>query len=114
MAARDTKPKGAKPDKLMRDALMLALNREAEDADGRPTKKLHMIAEALVDKAAAGDVGAATFVADRVDGKPHQTAEITHIRTRASELSDDELAGIVGAGSSERTSPQAVDPSQLN
>lgn len=66
------KPTGSKPDKLMRDALILALNREATDADGRPTKKLYLIANAVVDKAAEGDVSAASFVADRVDGKATQ------------------------------------------
>jgi hypothetical protein len=77
LAARETKSRGAKPDKLMRDALVVALNREAEGADGKPTKKLALIADAIVDKAASGDVAAATFVADRVDGKAHQTAELT-------------------------------------
>jgi hypothetical protein len=57
----------------MRDALILALNREAEGSDGKPTKKLYLIADAVVDKAASGDVAAASFVADRVDGKAPQT-----------------------------------------
>jgi hypothetical protein len=71
------KPTGSKPDKLMRDALVVALNREAETADGKPTRKLNLIADAIVDKAAGGDVSAATFIADRVDGRAHQTTEIT-------------------------------------
>ena len=39
---------GRKPDKLMRDAIILALKREAEDGDGAPTQKLHLIADRLV------------------------------------------------------------------
>ena len=66
---------GAKPDKLMRDALILALNREAEDADGRPTKKLHLIARRLVDKAVDGDIAAIKEINDRVDGKATQPME---------------------------------------
>src|ERR1700676_4930877 len=64
--------KGRKPDKLMRDALILALMREAEDGDGAPTKKLHLIAGKLVEKAVAGDIQAIKEVCDRVDGKPTQ------------------------------------------
>lgn len=72
MAARNVPSKGGKPDKLMRDALVLALKREAVDADGRPTKKLNLIADALVDKAMTGDVAACKEIADRVDGKSVQ------------------------------------------
>src|SRR3546814_19677478 len=63
---------GRKPDKLMRDALVLALKREAEGADGKPTKRLQAIAEKLVEKAEAGDVQAIREIFDRVDGKPVQ------------------------------------------
>ena len=54
MAARITPSKGGKPDKLMRDALMVALNREAVDADGQKTKKLNIIAAKLVELAVGG------------------------------------------------------------
>lgn len=70
--AGNPNPKGSKPDKLMRDALIVALNREATDADGKPTKKLALVAAALVEKAVGGDVQAAKEIADRVDGKPVQ------------------------------------------
>jgi hypothetical protein len=59
----------------MRDALMVALKREADSANGEKTKKLYQLAEAMVDKAITGDVSAATFVADRVDGRPAQALE---------------------------------------
>lgn len=72
MAARNTPSKGSKPDKLMRDALMIALNREADDADGQKTKKINIIAAKLVELAVDGDIQAIKEVSDRVDGKPAQ------------------------------------------
>jgi hypothetical protein len=70
--AGNPNPKGSKPDKLMRDALMIALNREAINSDGVPTKKLNLIADKLVDKAAEGDLTAIKEINDRVDGKAPQ------------------------------------------
>jgi len=49
-------PNGSKPDKLITDAIRLALNHEAKGSDGKPTKKLFILAEKLVDKAADGDI----------------------------------------------------------
>lgn len=72
MAARKTPSKGGKPDKLMRDALMLALHREAEDSDGVKTKNINIIAAKLVEVAKGGDVTAIKEIADRVDGKVPQ------------------------------------------
>jgi hypothetical protein len=69
MAARRTSSKGSKPDKLMRDALMVALKREADDADGKKTRKLYIIADRLVEKAMQGEITAIKEIADRVDGK---------------------------------------------
>lgn len=99
----------SKGEKLFRDALGVAINRTEGDKT-----KLARIAEALVDKAITGDVPAIVAVADRLDGKPHQTAEITHIRQRAAELSDDELAGYLPSDSSEGVAETPVDPPQLN
>lgn len=62
-------PKGHKPDKLMRDALSLALHRAAEDADGKPTRRLTLVADKLVTKAVGGDVQAIKEIFDRMDGK---------------------------------------------
>jgi hypothetical protein len=56
----------------MRDALMLALNREATNAEGVPTKKLNLVAEKLVDLAVEGDIQAIKEIGDRVDGKASQ------------------------------------------
>lgn len=72
MAARATPSKGGKPDKLARDALIVALKREADDADGKPTRKLQLVADKLVEEAMNGNVQAAREIFDRVDGKPAQ------------------------------------------
>lgn len=77
MAARNTPSRGAKPDKLMRDALILELHQEADDANGQPTKKLRLIARKLIDLAAAGDVPAIKEVNDRVDGKAPQAVDLS-------------------------------------
>lgn len=69
-------PTGSKPDKLMRDAIIVALHRQAEDANGKPTKKLALVAAKLVEKAIDGDVAAIKEVADRVDGKSVQQTDL--------------------------------------
>jgi len=65
-------PTGSKPDKLMRDAIMVALNRAAKDADGKPTRKMALIADKLVELAIEGDMAAIKEINDRVDGKASQ------------------------------------------
>lgn len=73
MAVRKTPSQGGKPDKLMRDALLLELNREAKGADGKMAKKLRLVARRLVDKAIDdGDVAAIKEIYDRVDGRTPQ------------------------------------------
>ncbi len=67
-------PKGSKPEKLMRDALLIALNREAEK--GSKTKRWQSGAEAIVAKAIEGDVAACREIFDRVDGKVPQAHDI--------------------------------------
>jgi hypothetical protein len=64
MAATDNKPKGGKPDKLVRDALMAAARQDP--------LKLKRIAEKVLDKAEEGDMQAVNFIADRIDGKAVQ------------------------------------------
>ena len=77
MPATKTPPKGGKPDKLMRDAIMVALKREATDADGKKTRKLNQIATKLVELAVNGDMQAIKEIGDRVDGRPAQAMELT-------------------------------------
>jgi hypothetical protein len=64
MAATDSKPKGGKPDKLIRDALIRAA---ANNPDS-----LKRVAEKVLQKAEEGDMQAVSFLADRIDGKAVQ------------------------------------------
>lgn len=68
--------KGAKPDKLMRDALMLELHRDDTLSDGEKVKRLRRVAYALVMKAIDGDVAAIKEINDRIDGKVPQATTI--------------------------------------
>jgi len=66
---------GRRRRQIMTDALMQSLNREVEgilDSDGKPTKRLSMIADQLAKKAAEGDIQAIREVFDRTDGKAVQ------------------------------------------
>jgi hypothetical protein len=72
MAPRKTPSRGGKPDKLMRDALLLELSAEAKRAGGKPTKRLRLVARKLVDCAEKGDVSAIKEIFDRVDGRVPQ------------------------------------------
>ena len=76
MATRKQPSNGGKPDKIIRDAIAIALKREAQDADGKKTRKVTLLAQKLVDKACEGDVMAIKEVADRMDGKPTQAVDV--------------------------------------
>lgn len=73
MPVRKTPSKGGKPDKLFRDALMIAIRREHKTADGQKTSKISAIASKLVEKAIEGSEAAVTLIRDSVDGKPAQS-----------------------------------------
>lgn len=62
----------------------------------------------------AARVSAAQALLDRGWGKAHQTAEITHIRQKAEDLTDNELAGVIAGIGGEGVAEAAIDPSQLN
>lgn len=64
MAATEAKPRGGKPDKLIRDALIAA---QRQDPD-----RLKRVAEKFWLKAEEGDQQAMNFIADRIDGKAVQ------------------------------------------
>lgn len=76
--------RGPKGDKLITDALRLAMKREAKTAgpDGKARTRVHAMAEAMAELAETGDQFAVTFVTDRLEGKPHQAtsleADINH------------------------------------
>ncbi len=61
---------GKRLDKVFRDSLMLSIM----EAEG-DKKKLRKITDALVKKAAEGDVQSIKECADRLDGKPAQALE---------------------------------------
>lgn len=65
MPATINKPKGSKPDKHVRDALIAAARRDDFIA-------LKRMAEKVLEKAQEGDMQAVTFVAERIDGKVPQ------------------------------------------
>jgi hypothetical protein len=69
-------PRGPKADKIWANALRLAVMRETEDQDGVKTNYLNKIAKNLVLRASEGDVMATKEIGDRLDGKPHQSANV--------------------------------------
>lgn len=60
-------PMGEKADKLARNALMISLMREAKK--GGKTRRISLVADALVNKAISGDMDAIKVIYDRVDGR---------------------------------------------
>ena len=69
MAPRKTSA-SPKPDKLMRDALLLELQVDSNiEERGKKLKKLRLVARALVEKAINGDVTAIREINDRIDGR---------------------------------------------
>ena len=66
-------PGGKPKDKAFADAVRVAINREA--GDGR--KKLMLLADKLIDFAMAGEGWAMQQIADRLDGKPAQSVELS-------------------------------------
>jgi hypothetical protein len=72
MADDDAPPDGGTTAGLMCAALMRALRRQIEDADGRMVDQLQLIANRLADKAEDGDMSAIKEVFDRMDGKSSQ------------------------------------------
>ena len=74
-------PKGAKSDKIWRDAIMRAVRRlDGDEAprDAKPEQRLERLADMLVSKGLDGEVPALREIGDRLDGKPAQaiTGEI--------------------------------------
>ncbi len=74
MAARKDGKQGHKSDKLWRDAIMVAVKRQA--TGGKKTKKLAMLADKLVERGLDGDITAMKEIGDRLDGKPAQSVEL--------------------------------------
>ena len=108
---------GRNLDKPWADALRLCAF--ANDKNGK--RKLARIAEACVDAAMNGDLGAIKEVGDRLDGKPEQTATLT-VHRPVQELLDHEitarlleLRAIRGGNGAFGDDPEATDnPQQPN
>ena len=66
------KSKGSKPDKIIRDALILELNRMDTSDDGQKVKKVNRIVHKLVKCAMDGKIDAIKEIFDRVEGRPAQ------------------------------------------
>ncbi len=69
--------KGSKPDKIIRDALILELNR-MDTHDGEKVKKVNRIVHKLVNCAIEGKIDAIREIFDRVEGRPSQDVAIAH------------------------------------
>lgn len=72
--------------KVLTEALMIALNREVDNAEGKPTKRITVIADQLVKKAADGDLPAIKEAWDRAEGKAAQTIDQTLSNTDGSPI----------------------------
>lgn len=73
MAARKAPSQGSKPDKIIRDALILELNRMTEDDDKKKIKKVNRIVAKLVIAGMDGKIDAIKEIFDRVEGKAAQS-----------------------------------------
>lgn len=94
-------PGGRPKVKPFRDALRIELAARGEDS-----KSLRAIASKIIDAAEEGDLHAAREIADRLDGKPAQEAEVLIEKLGVHEYSDaDLLAIILGA---DDKSPEAA------
>ena len=87
-------------------------------AAGDSHRELRLIARNLITLARAGEQGAMQAIreiADRLDGKPKQEAEVTLRQALARELSDDDLAAIAIGGEDEEIEQDSNrEPSKLN
>jgi len=69
--AAPNNPKGAKSDKLWRDAIQRAVKRRLDGTD--EPQALDRLADKLVAKGLEGDIPAIKEIGDRLDGKPAQS-----------------------------------------
>jgi hypothetical protein len=87
-------------------------------AAGADQRVLRAIARNLLFLAQQPEMAALPAIrelADRLDGKPKQEAEVTLRQALARELSDDDLAAIaLGAGDEEVEADPKSDPAKLN
>jgi hypothetical protein len=91
MTTPDSTGRGGASERLMRDALIVALNEDGEGPDGRFDAKLKLVAQALVDKAVEGDAASIKEIFDRVGGRAGTAAERPVARSITQEEAVDQL-----------------------
>ena len=70
-------PRGAKSDKIWRNAIRKAVAERIADEDSpKKIKALHLLARKLVQTGLEGDVAALKEIGDRLDGKPVQATTL--------------------------------------
>jgi len=69
------KSKGSKPDKIIKAALLLELNRMSKDEDGKKIKKVNRIVHKLVELGMDGKIDAIREIFDRTEGKATQMVD---------------------------------------
>lgn len=106
-------PEDTRPDRLMRAAILRELHRQTDDAEGRASEYLELIARRLVAKAADGDIQAIKEILDRIDGKSLPGVADTDAGPvkRTVEWKDHPLLSTIGRGIN--SSPSTTDPSAL-
>lgn len=69
--------RGPKGDKLISDALRIAMLRKAEEAgtDGKARSRVHAMADTVAARAAKGEDWAVNYVTDRLEGKAIQATQ---------------------------------------
>ncbi len=67
--------KNATKGRIITDALRAAMLREAKGADGKPTKRLNLMAEKVAELAVKGEPWAVKEAWDRLEGKAPQAIE---------------------------------------
>lgn len=108
----------AKKDKIWGDAIRRAVAREVEIEEAgikRKVQWINVLADQLVRAASEGDMVAMKEVGERLDGKPHQSIDMT---VTTNDLSDEEIdaeiaslrAAIDAAGPARRKGPDAGTP----
>lgn len=112
MAERKTPSLGSKPDKIIREALMLAAKRECKDESGGKTTYLNRIAAMVVSKAVEGDAQAYKELFDRIEGRPQQQLDVTHegeiTHLSAAISAVDELTSFAFTGRSDQPNPDPL------
>src|ERR1700753_1752659 len=69
--------KGSKPAQIIRDALLLELNRMTNDDDGNKIKKVNRIVHKLVEAGMAGKIDAIKEIWDRAEGRATQALAVS-------------------------------------